>query len=52
MNQKIKSDTNYLKSFEEKYNIDLWELAKNDRIFIYDYNNYHKFSEHEISEIM
>ena len=52
MNKKIKSDTNYLKSFEEKYNIDLWELAKNDRIFIYDYNNYHKFSEHEISEIM
>ena len=52
MNQKIKSDTNYLKSFEEKYKIDLWKLAKNDRIFIYDYNNYHKFSEHEISEIM
>ena len=52
MNQKIKSGANYLKSFEEKYGIDLWQLAKNDRIFIYDYNNFYKFSEHEISEIM
>ena len=52
MNQKIKSETNYLKSFEEKYGIDLWQLAKNDRIFINDYNNFYKFSEHEISEIM
>ena len=52
MNQKIKSEPNYLKSFEEKYDIDLWQLAKNDRIFIYDYNNFYKFSEHEISEIM
>ena len=52
MNQKIKSDTNYLKSFEEKYDIDLWKLAKNDRIFIYNYNPYHKFSKQEISEIM
>ena len=52
MNKKIKSDPNYLKSFEEKYDIDLWQLAKNDRIFIHDYNSYYKFSEHEISEIM
>ena len=52
MNQKIKSDPDRLKSFEEKYDIDLWQLAKNDRIFIYDYNNFYKFSEHEISEIM
>ena len=52
MNQKIKSEQNYLKSFEEKFNIDLWQLAKNDRIFTYDYNNFYKFSEHEISEIM
>jgi hypothetical protein len=52
MNQKIKSEPNYLKSFEEKYDIDLWELAKNDRIFAHDYNDYYKFLEHEISEIM
>ena len=33
MNQEIKSEPDYLKSFEEKYDIDLWQLAKNDRIF-------------------
>ena len=52
MNQKIKSGANYLKSFEKKYNIDLWQLAKNDRIFIDDYNTFYKFSDQEISEIM
>ena len=52
MNQKIKSRANYLKSFEEKYDIDLWQLAKNDRIFIDDYNTFYKFSDQEISEIM
>ena len=52
MNQKIKSEPNYLKSFEEKYDIDLWQLSKNDRIFIDDYNHFYKFSDHEISEIM
>ena len=52
MNQKIKSEPDRLKSFAKKYDIDLWQLAKNDRIFIYDYNNFYKFTEHEISEIM
>ncbi|NWJ90764.1 hypothetical protein HX856_06000, partial [Marine Group I thaumarchaeote] len=52
INQKIKSEPDYLKSFEKKYNIDLWQLAKNDRIFIDDYNTFYKFSDHEISEIM
>ena len=52
MNQEIKSEPHYLKSFEEKYDIDLWQLAKNDRIFIDYYNTFHKFSDHEISEIM
>ena len=52
MNQEIKSELDYLKSFEEKYDIDLWKLAKNDRIFIDYYNTFHKFSNHEISEIM
>ena len=36
----------------KKYNIDLWKLAKNDRIFIDHYNTFHKFSDREISEIM
>ena len=52
MNQEIKSEPDYLKSFEEKYDIDLWKLAKNDRIFIDYYNTFYKFSDHEISEIM
>ena len=52
MNQEIKSEPDYLKSFEEKYDIDLWQLAKNDRIFIDYYNTFYKFSDHEISEIM
>ena len=52
MNQEIKSDPDYLKSFEKKYDIDLWKLAKNDRIFIDYYNTFYKFSDHEISEIM
>jgi len=52
INQKIKSEPDYLKSFEKKYNIDLWQLAKNDRIFIDDYNTFYKFSDQEISEIM
>jgi len=52
MNKKIKSDSNYLKLFKEKNGIDIWQLAKNDRIFMHDYNDYHKFSEYEISEIM
>tara|TARA_B100001105_G_scaffold32288_1_gene22633 strand:- start:151 stop:471 length:321 start_codon:yes stop_codon:yes gene_type:complete len=45
MNKKIKSDSNYLKLFKEKNGIDIWQLAKNDRIFMHDYNDYHKFSE-------
>ena len=52
MNQEIKSEPDYLKSFEEKYDIDLWQLSKNDRIFIDYYNTFYKFSDHEISEIM
>jgi len=52
MNQEIKSEPDYLKLFEEKYDIDLWRLAKNDRIFIDYYNTFYKFSDHEISEIM
>ena len=52
MNQEIKSEPDYLKSFEEKYDINLWQLAKNDRIFIDYYNTFYKFSDREISGIM
>ena len=52
MNKKIESEANYIKLFEEKNGIDIWKLAKNDRIFIHNYNSFHKFSEHEISSIL
>ena len=52
LNKKIKPDPNYLKSFEEKYDIDLWQLAKNDRIFMDNHNTFHKFSNEEISQII
>jgi len=52
MNKKIESEANYLKLFEEKNGIDIWQLAKNDRIFIDYYNTFYKFSDREISEIM
>lgn len=45
-------DSNYLKSFEEKYNINLWLLAQNERLFIQQYNDYHKFTTNEILSIL
>lgn len=48
---KTTTDFNYLKSFEEKYGIDLWKLALNDRFF-YLYNDFHKFSADEIYSIL
>ena len=33
-------DLEYLKNIEEKYGINIWLLAYNDRIF-YNYNEYH-----------
>ena len=36
-------DTDYLKSFEEKYEIDLWNLAINERLF-YRFNDFYNFS--------
>ena len=40
MNKRIESEANYLKLFEEKNGIDIWQLAKNDRIFIHNYNSF------------
>ena len=42
-----KVDVEFLTSFEEKYNINLWLLALNERLF-YEYNEFHKFSREEI----
>src|SRR3989338_9588009 len=46
-----KPDLNYLKSFEEKYKINLWTLAYNERIF-YQYNEFYKFSLDEVLSIL
>jgi hypothetical protein len=40
-------DLNYLKSFEEKYKINLWKLAYDDRN-LFKFNPYHKFDKNEI----
>ena len=47
LKSKKKPDLKYLKSIEEKYKINLWLLAFNDRIF-YNYNEYYKFTTDEI----
>lgn len=44
-------DINYLKSFEEKYRINLWLLAYNERLF-YRFNEYYKFNTDEILKIL
>jgi len=46
-----KIDMQYLASFEEKYNINLWLLAGNERIFN-EYNEFYKFSREEILSIL
>ena len=46
-----KVDVEFLTSFEEKYNINLWLLALNERLF-YEYNEFHKFSREEILSIL
>ena len=44
-------DTDFLTSFEEKYNINLWLLALNERLFN-EYNEFYKFSREEILSIL
>ena len=46
-----KVDVKFLTSFEEKYNINLWLLALNERLF-YEYNEFYKFSREEILSIL
>jgi len=43
-------DMKFLESFEKKYDIDLWKLAINERIF-YRFYNFHRFSTNEILSI-
>jgi hypothetical protein len=46
-----KPDLEYLSQFEKKYDIELWKLAVNDRIF-YKYNHFYHFSENEVLSIL
>jgi hypothetical protein len=46
-----KADMEYLNSFEEKYKINLWLLAINERLFS-EYNEFYKFSREEILSIL
>ena len=48
-NQKI--DIEYLSNFENTYNINLWKLAINERIF-YKHNRFYKFEKEEILSIL
>jgi hypothetical protein len=48
---KKKPDLEYLKSIEEKYKINLWQIALTERSFL-SYNKYHIFSHEEILLIL
>ena len=45
--KKNETDMEYLSNFEKKYNIGLWNLAVNERLF-YRFNRFYKFSTEEI----
>lgn len=47
-----KLDFEYLKLFEKKYDINLWQIAYTERNFIDQYNKYHQFTYNEILLIM
>tara|TARA_Y100000590_G_scaffold180877_1_gene206158 strand:+ start:4255 stop:5778 length:1524 start_codon:yes stop_codon:yes gene_type:complete len=44
-------DINYLENFEKKYNVDLWKLIINERIF-YNFFNFYDYSKNEILSIV
>ena len=41
----------YLKNFEKEYEIDLWKLLYNDRVF-YNFNELHTFTENQVLSIV
>jgi len=49
--QSKKPDLEYLKKFEKEYDINLQQLATNERIF-YRFNNFYKFSSDEVLNIL
>lgn len=44
-------DYEYLKKFEDKFNLNLWITAQNERIF-YNFNDYYKFETKEVLSIL
>jgi hypothetical protein len=46
-----KPDLEYLHSIEQRYDLPLWLIAANERVF-YDYYDYHKFTEDEVLSIL
>ena len=51
INMRNNSNIEYLQKFEKKYDIDLWNLALNERL-LYLHNEYHNFSAEEIEKIL
>lgn len=47
-----KPDMVYLKSFEDKYHINIWEIAYSERVFYSEFNKYYEFSSDEILQII
>jgi hypothetical protein len=45
-------NTEYLKNFEKKYNIDLWHVLYMEKTFYQKYNKYYKFNYEEILSIV
>ncbi len=44
------NDTHFLKTFEQNYDLNLWKMLLNERIF-YNFFDFHKFSESEMLSI-
>ena len=51
LNIKQKPDVEYLNSFEQKYDINLWSITSSDRVFN-KYNKFYTFSRDEILKIL
>jgi hypothetical protein len=47
-----KANLEYLKEFERKYNVNLWEIAYTERYFYKKWNKYYKFEINEILYLM
>jgi len=51
-NKNKKPDLDYLKKFEEKYELNLWKTAFCERLFYKEYNKFYVFSQNEILLIL